>query len=874
MFHSHRASISKALKPPGQENTLVIHFESAYLHGKKLEAIHGKRSVWNGDASRVYVRKAQYHWGWDWGPVTISCGPWKPLRIETYQARINKFQSFYKISSDLTSATLKLVTELDLGTLQSTKPDHLSVLFTVYEPFGTFETANSDNVVTATRLVRVETNTTKTTGFQKVTCTFKIDDIKLWWPVHLGGQPLYKIQATLQTQSGKIIYHSTSTKIGFRKCRVIEKPVPPSSSTDKQPSKATGSSTFYFEINNRPTFCGGSNWIPADSYLSRGTTSTTYAKWLTLFLKGNQTMIRIWGGGIYEQDSFYEFCDNHGILVWQDFMFACGAYPAHDEFVASVEVEARMQVERLRCHPCVVLFAGNNEDYSFAESFPELGYEIGNQDLEQWRGSGFPARLIYERVLVRVVEEVCDGGEGDGAGDGGWEGVVYRFGSPWGGKHSQDPEVGDVHQWNVWHGTQEPYQNYGKLKGRFVSEFGMQGFPCMKTVKQFYNPGTSLSVIHPLDRIVDHHNKATGFARRIAGYVFENLRFSMKIDDFVYATQLMQAEAMTYAYRSWRREWRKGSELVGGALVWQSRLCCLLNMFLHLYNKTPVFPRHETILDYNYNPKASYYAIKREMAPVTLSIEYETDPDNTSTNKKIHIWASNLTNYNLPFENDTRGHHMIRVDYFDSNDGNRVGDFVLIKVGSGAVVGNSATRLGSVALPIAQGFGLIVSVTWVVILNDDGEVDDFGGAGGAGGAGANGVVVPLPKGIVDWPQPLRHLRIWDPKLNVGVQLYNRVGNQNQNQNQTQTTFWVSLLCERPVKGVWLDVRDGGSEEKMVVEWDDNMVDVVPGSVDYVYGVVCGRVVSAEEIRRRLVVRFMGDHELVPETNRGGLVVVV
>jgi beta-mannosidase len=213
--------------------------------------------------------------------------------------------------------------------------------------------------------------------------------------------------------------------------------------------------------------------------------------------------------------------------------------------------EATQTVKRLKHHPSVVIFTGNNEDYQFAETQGTM-HDAKNMDPEWWLASDFPARHIYEIDLKNVVESV-------------WPGMAYKPGSPYGGKASDDRTVGDVHQWNgtlsyfssliffvlpvyaqwffisliVWHGTQEPYQKYGSIAGRFVSEFGMQGYPALSTVRSFFNEGTPLALIHPTNAIVDNHNKADGFAKRLIGYMFENVRFALDMEDFVYVIYLL-----------------------------------------------------------------------------------------------------------------------------------------------------------------------------------------------------------------------------------------------------------------------------------------------------------------------------------------------
>ncbi len=256
--------------------------------------------------------------------------------------------------------------------------------------------------------------------------------------------------------------------------------------------------------------------------------------------------------GIYEADIFYDICDELGLLVWQDFMFGCGQYPAHASLVESIKVEVEQTVQRLRNHPSIVIFAGNNEDYQIAESENlQLDYLDTTSDYLE---TNFPARHLYERVLPAIVHAQSD--------------IFYHPGSPFGGVDSKDPTVGDIHQWNVWHGTQEPWANWDKLGGRFISEFGMEGYPDIRTVDYWLDGDTSQRF--PQSRVVCSHNKADGFERRLELYLMENFRHAFDMESYVYYTQAMQAETLAAAYRLWRRDWRgKGKEYTAGALVWQ-----------------------------------------------------------------------------------------------------------------------------------------------------------------------------------------------------------------------------------------------------------------------------------------------------------------
>lgn len=252
------------------------------------------------------------------------------------------------------------------------------------------------------------------------TATFMTQNPELWYPATYGQQPLYTLTASLV--SGTTEYDSVSKRFGLRRAELIQRKLEDAPGT-----------TFFFEINNIPIFCGGSNWIPADNFIPR-ISSQKYREWIKLLVEGNQVMIRVWGGGIFEEQAFYDACDEMGVLVWQDFLFACGNYPAHDNFLDLVQREARANVKLLRHHPSIVIWAGNNEDYQYQES-ENLHYDPNDKDPLNWLKGNFPARYIYEKLLPDIAKELVPG-------------TYYHPGSPFGGKDTRDPTVGDIHQWN------------------------------------------------------------------------------------------------------------------------------------------------------------------------------------------------------------------------------------------------------------------------------------------------------------------------------------------------------------------------------------------------------------------------------------------
>jgi beta-mannosidase len=256
----------------------------------------------------------------------------------------------------------------------------------------------------------------------------------LWYPAGYGEQSLYSL--TVHALHRDMTLDTWEKKTGFRNSQLVQ-------------TRDDHGESFYFRVNNIDIFCGGSCWIPAHSLLP-SLTSETYRNWLQIMIDGNQVMTRyvflydvgaeltlqrVWGGGIYEDDTFYDTCDELGILVWQDFMFACGAYPFWPAFSDSIQAEAKDNIRRLRHHPSIVIWTGNNEDYQVQEQC-HLEYDYSNKDPKKWLETSFPGRYYYEHLLPSIMEDEAPDAQ-------------YWPGSPFSnGKLSSDLDVGDVHQWN------------------------------------------------------------------------------------------------------------------------------------------------------------------------------------------------------------------------------------------------------------------------------------------------------------------------------------------------------------------------------------------------------------------------------------------
>ncbi|BGP22857.1 hypothetical protein JCM10295v2_001748 [Rhodotorula toruloides] len=761
MFREWRVPIRPSGLRRGR-NSLYFVFHSAFRRGRELQTqVLGRNKswpAWNGDPSRLFVRKAQYQYGWDWGPTLMTAGPWRPVRLEVYRSRIVDFYPRARVSDQLEPT-------LSLSWKVSDTKENLICVARLFSPCGA--------------VIRKVDRPATSQAAGQYGWSFEKSEVELWWPSGMGEQPLYEVSVDLVDMSTGEVLDSVTRRVGFRRLRVARHRLehPP------QPGH-----TFLFEVNNVPFFSGGSNWIPIDSILTRATKSR-YGRWLKLAKAGNQKMIRVWGGGIYEDEAFYKLCDELGLLVWQDFMFACGAYPAQvDDFRANVEAEVDAVVKRLRTHPSLAIFAGNNEDYQIAEA-EKLEYDPEDEtgdwlvcsayiekvsssylfaSLSLPQRTNFPARELYERVFPGIVQANSD--------------TFYWPGSPWGGKSTRDQVEGDVHVWDVWHGSQLPYQDYGQLSGRFVSEFGayrMQGAPSVRTIDAFLAGETSERFTQ--SKTMDAHNKAVGHARRLATYVAENIRAGTSLEDNVYATQFVQAEAVHSAFSSWRRKFRGGVEGAecAGALVWQ------LN---------DVWPCTSwSIVDYFLRPKPAYFAMKRALAPLALSGRRSTEktfPDPTSVAdfvEKTHVefWVASS-------ELEER-EVIIKVVGYELSTGQRlVSGRMLHERWTQVVRPNEAVELRRFTVP--NDWNDVKTAVVVFGKLTDAETGET-----------------LSR-VSLWPEPFKYLAFpSEADTDINVSLARR----------GQDIGEIRITAQRPVKGLVLNLEPEA-------ELDDNFLDLAPG----------------------------------------------
>lgn len=480
----------------------------------------------------------------------------------------------------------------------------------------------------------------------------------------------------------------------------------------------------------------------------------------------------------------------------------------------------------MRHHPCIVVFAGNNEDYAYRET-EKLEYNTGDPNPTSWLKTNFPAKYIYELILPDVTKELVPN-------------TYYHFGSPYSGTDSTDPHLGDIHQWNVWHGTQEKYQDFDKMAGRFVSEFGMEAFPSIETVDSYLPRGRLDVDRYPQSSTVDFHNKAAGQERRLAIYLAENIPTTMEpFEQYIYCTQLMQAECVSNAYKLWKRQWKgPGREYCSGALVWQANDCWPCTSW--------------SIMDYYLRPKMAYYAIKRELRQITIGLKraLQTIPAGEYTRAhirnvhKVQMWACNLSlesqevhvcvkSYNLITREQTSWDHLESIVQLPQNRSTEIAgfDIPVADLDVGTAIANTEDAYPSLEEQQQQ------TVVAAILYNADGE--------------------QIAR-AVNWPEPLKHVHLPIP-TDVKLRLTSRQPGQGEADVSIQKTGaksrhearTVMVSADVPVKGLVLEAVDA-KERDSGVTFEDNGVDLIPGESVYigVKGLKCGD-------EGRLIVRYLG-----------------
>ncbi len=559
MFLRWRFDVSGLLK--GKGNELLIRFTSPLKYVRPKMKAEPLISPSMSIPGAPYIRKAPYQFGWDWGPKLPTMGIWRSIRVCGYSiARIEDvhIRQMHTRSKVILTARIALeryeVAPLRL-TMRVTSPDG-----NVMEAAG--ELRSSDTVATL---------------------VVEITDPKLWYPRGYGGQPLYCVSIELLSSDGALL-DAASFRVGLRTLRLVQKP-------DRY------GKSFTFVVNGIPIFCKGANWIPADVFPSR-VSRQRYEQLLRSAAEANFNMLRVWGGGIYEDDAFYDLCDELGILIWHDFMFSCSVYPGDDEFIENVIAEVTDNIRRIRHHPCLALWCGNNEmewgwvEWGWSERLPSKHKEN------------------YDRLFHNILPQVCAREDPD---------TPYWASSPTSGTPFVDPNgesMGDGHYWEVWHGM-VPFTEYRKHFHRFVSEFGFQSLPHIETIKTFATPKD----FNLTSYIMEHHQRHPRGNELMITYLARTFRLPKDFESLVYLTQVLQAEAIRCGVEHWRRNRHR----VSGTLYWQLNDCWQVASW--------------SSIDYFGRWKALHYAARRFYKPVLLSAEDE------GRNIRLHITNDTLSEF-------------------------------------------------------------------------------------------------------------------------------------------------------------------------------------------------------------------------------------
>ena len=538
-------------------NHLKIIFHSAVAKGK-ADAKNLPYTL--PENERIFVRKAQYQFGWDWGPRFVTAGIWQKVQLKLWNsAKIENLRYEQKV---LNAEVAKL-----------------DFIFTI-----DVKKAGKYKIKTTSKSVSCQLKK----GLNVVTFPVEVQKPKLWWSNGLGKAHLYDFSFSLE-QNGTSI-DKKDLKIGLRTIELIQE-------------KDVVGTGFAFKLNGKMVFMKGANFIPPDSFLPRVSDSTYHAL-VENAKRANMNMLRIWGGGVYPDEAFYEACDANGILVWQDFMFACAMYPGDKAFVENVKQEAIYQINRLQNHASLAIWCGNNEN---DEGWHNWGWQ------KQHKYSKSDSTKIwndYKKVFHQVLPNALDSLVAKNKN-------IYWSSSPsigWGRKESMTQ--GDSHYWGVWWGK-EPFEIYKEKVPRFMSEYGFQGMPNLETLKKV----VAEKDLNLNSESLKNHQKHPIGNETIREYMERDFQVPDKFEDYVYVSQLLQAAGMKTAMEAHRR----AKPYNMGTLYWQFNDCWPVTSW--------------SSLDYYGNWKAFHYQAKRSFENILISVNEEDDK------YKVYLINDNFENY-------------------------------------------------------------------------------------------------------------------------------------------------------------------------------------------------------------------------------------
>ena len=548
------------------ENEIRIVFGSPlrFIAGKQAQLpLQGGGDIPGGP----HLRKAPCHFGWDWGPKLPPIGIWKELRLEGFSERFNDVHLRQNLENGIATLSAEIHADERIDA-------ELKISMTVVSPTG--ERFAAETELLSDFVSYPDEDFSMDLGDfpeddQNFDCfaviSIQIPNPQLWWPNGYGSQPLYEVEITLK--DGETVLDQRTYRIGLRTIELRQEP--------DQWGKE-----FTFYVNGVRLFAKGADWIPTDSLPTRITESMLEGL-LKSAVDANMNMLRVWGGGYYPEDMFYDLCDRYGILLWQDFMFACGIYPADADFFENVRIEAIENVRRLRHHAALALWCGNNE---MEQGWCDWGWNKPDDPLNQRLKDG------YDRMFHQMLPDLLEFEDPDHPY---WPSSASAD-TPFEGANNQ--VQGDCHYWDVWHGR-KPFTAYRTQFPRFMSEFGFQALPPLKTIATYADPADWNMTSY----VMEHHQRSGSGNGLMIAQMTDTFRMPKDFASLVYLSLLLQAEGIRYGVEHWRRNRSR----VSGTLIWQLNDCWPVASWASL--------------DYFGRWKALHYAAKRFYAPLLLSVE-------------------------------------------------------------------------------------------------------------------------------------------------------------------------------------------------------------------------------------------------------------
>jgi beta-mannosidase len=568
MHRCYEFDVKKFLKK-GRNNIHIMFYSPAEF----IKKMQKKNPLWKRTfdiamPGYYHLRKAHSMFGWDWGPRIPDSGIWRDIGLKSYDyGRLKDTYVTQKHRKD------KVIINVQVN-FETWVKKGLSLEVLISCPGG-------GEIIKTYEIDCLENN---------CNFNFKIKDPELWWPNGYGKQPLYGVKVNLMNE--KKIIDSKEFRIGLR-------------ALDIRKRKDKWGESFEFVVNGVSVFARGANYIIEDNLMSRYSKKRT-EKLLKDCVEANFNCIRVWGGGIYPADYFFELCDRYGLIVWQDFMFACSVYPAGRGITKNIKKELEDNIKRIRNHPCLGLWCGNNEIewmiYMLEKKPPvelHVPEVIMSTKLKQIKKK---YRDLFEKIIPETVKKYDP------------ERFYWPSSPSSGGKFNNpnDESKGDVHYWDVWHGM-KPFNDYRNYYFRFTSEYGFQAFPGIKTIRSFTIPEDR----NIFSYVMEKHQKNGSANGKILAYLSETFKYPKDFESLIYVSQILQAEAIKYGVEHWRRN--RGRCM--GSVYWQLNDCWPVASW--------------SSIDYYGRWKALHYYAKRFYAPVLISAE-----DNGT---RVNIYITNDT---------------------------------------------------------------------------------------------------------------------------------------------------------------------------------------------------------------------------------------